>query len=495
MKRVFSVIKKESSSVIAFCILAAILICLLLLDVEKDVFSSAFHHICVATREFVGFSTIFCLLLLLFLVCSKYGKIKLGGKDAKPEYSNLSWFSCLLMSGMGIGLIFYCQEPLYHFYNNPYVGHVSGDPKQIAYSLTLYDWSFNVWGIYGLLGLIIAYFYYNKHRDLKLSSALPARTNLWIKKLIDILMALGIVAGLTTSLGMGVMQLKGGIDFVFNVDSNPYFLMLIVGLIATWSVRSGLKRGVKWLSNIAITLVFILLAVVVILAYIKLGVSDFVGYTFSGLVNFVQNYVFYNDYWNSASDSWAASWAIFYQLWYAAWAAFVAVFVAKISKGRTIKEFIFAVVVLPSAFSAIWFGIFGNVGFPIREELYSLMQENVPQSVFFLFSKLSDSWGYIALSILVLLTICLFFITSSDSSSYVVATILSDDKNVRSFNKIFWSLIQTFAAMILFYCGGLSLIQSASVVLGLVVLLIIILGGIYFIYILRKDEKQFEFRG
>lgn len=489
MKRIFSVIKKESSSVIAFCVLAIILISLLLLDVEKDAFSATFRWVCISTREFVGFSTVFCLLVLLFVVCSKYGNIKLGGKDAKPEYSNISWFSCLVMAGMGIGLIFYCQEPLYHLYSNPYVDHVSGAPEEIAYSLTLYDWAFNVWGLYGLLGLIIAYFYYNKRRDLKLSSALPARTKAWVKRTIDILMALGIIAGLTTSLGLGVAQLKSGIDYVFDVNANPYLLMLVVGLVATWSVRSGLKKGVKWLSNIAFACVFLLLTTVIILSHIKLGVSDFVGYTFSGLVNFTQNYILYNDYWNEASDNWAASWPIFYQLWFAAWAAFVAVFIAKISKGRTVREFVIAVVILPSVFTAVWFGIFGCVGLPIRDELYSLMQENVPQSVFFLFSKLASSWGYIALSILVLVTICLFFITSSDSSSYVVAAILSDDKNVRSFNKIAWSLVQTFAAMVLFYCGGLSLIQSASVVLGLVVLLIIILGSIYFIYVLRKDEK------
>lgn len=489
MKKIFSVIKKESNSVIAFCILIAILVSLLLSNIEKDIFTSTFRRICISTREFVGGATVFCLLILLFLVCSKYGRIKLGGKDAKSEYSNISWFSCLVMAGMGIGVIFYCQEPLYHLYGNPYVGRAIGTPEQIAYSLTLYDWTFNAWGLYGLLGLIIAYFHYNKQRDLKLSSALPARTKKWVKRTIDVLMSLGIVAGLTTSLGLGVTQLKSGIDYVFGVNANPYFLMLGVGLVATWSVCSGLKKGVKWLSNIAFACVFVLLTVVVILAHIRLGVSDFPDYTFSGLVNFFQNYILYNDYCNKASDDWAASWAVFYQLWFAAWAAFVAVFVAKISKGRTVREFVMAVVILPSVFTAVWFGIFGCVGLPIRDELYALMQENVPQSVFFLFSKLSASGGYITLSVLVLVTICLFFITSSDSSSFVVAAILSDDKDVRSFNKIAWSLIQTFSAMILFYCGGLSLIQSASVVLGLVVLFILILGSIYFIHVLRKDEN------
>lgn len=188
-------LKKESRSIIAFAILSAILVTLLLLDFDKNLFSEIFHDICVYTREFVGYSTVFCILVLLFLIFSRYGNIRLGGEKAKPEYSNFSWFSCLVMAGMGIGLIFYSQEPLYHLFNNPYVGNVSGTPEEIAYSLTLYDWTFNVWALYGLLSIIIGYLYYNKGRALKLSSIFPGRTQEWFKNLIDVLMALGIVGG------------------------------------------------------------------------------------------------------------------------------------------------------------------------------------------------------------------------------------------------------------------------------------------------------------
>jgi hypothetical protein len=147
-------------------------------------------------------------------------------------------------------------------------GNVSGTPEEIAYSLTLYDWTFNVWALYGLLSIIIGYLYYNKGRALKLSSIFPGRTQEWFKNLIDVLMALGIVAGLTTSLGLGVSQLKSGIDYVFMTNVNPYLLMLIVGLVATWSVNSGLKRGVKWLSNLSSILVFILLLVPILITFI-----------------------------------------------------------------------------------------------------------------------------------------------------------------------------------------------------------------------------------
>ena len=147
-----------------------------------------------------------------------------------------------------------------------------------------------------MLSIIIGYLYYNKGRALKLSSIFPGRTQEWFKNLIDVLMALGIVAGLTTSLGLGVSQLKSGIDYVFMTNVNPYLLMLIVGLVATWSVNSGLKRGVKWLSNLSSILVFILLVVISVLAYMNLNVSNTIGYTLNGIGNFIRNYIHYNDY-------------------------------------------------------------------------------------------------------------------------------------------------------------------------------------------------------
>lgn len=489
-QKLINKLQKEKSSVGAFSILTAILLFLLCSDFDKSNFSTIFHNYCVATREYVGFCTLYCILFCLFLACSKYGKIKLGGKDAVPEYSTFSWVSCLIMAGLGIGIVFYCEEPLFHFNNNPYFGYVTGTAEEVAYSLTVYNWTINAWGQYGVLGVIIAYFYYNKGRELKLSSAFPDSTKSWIKRLVDVVMALGIVAGLTTSLGLGVAQLKGGIDYVFHYDANPYILMGCIGLVAIWSVNSGLRRGVKWLSNLTTSLIMILLLIILVLAASSMALKQgFLEYTGKGLLNFVINFPVYNDFWNSSSDEWAASWSVFYQLWFAAWAAFVAVFVAKISKGRTIREFVLAVVILPTILTAVWYGIFGNIGMAIKDSLYPLMQANLPQSLFYMLHILAGDTGYIALSVMVMITICCIFITSSDSSSYVVATILSKDKEVQPWNKIIWGVIQCLSAMLLFYCGGLSLVQYASVLMGVAVLLIILIGSIYFVYTLIRNEK------
>ena len=490
LQRVFNKMKRECSSIIAFCILATIILLLLCIDFDKSVFSMMFHDICIATREYVGFSTVFCLVVLLFFVFTKYGNIRIGGKDAKPEFSTFSWISCLIMAGLGIGIVFYSQEPLFHLYGNPYVGNVSGTPEAIAYSLTLYDWTLNCWGMYGVLGVIIAYFHYNKGRELKLSAAFPIRTPQWIKKSVDIVMALGIVAGLTTSLGLGVAQLKGGIEYVFHYDMSPYLLMLVIGLVAVWSVNSGLKRGVKWLSNLTTSMILILLMIVIVLATWQFDLDQgFIEYTGKGLGNFFVNFLEYNKFWEAGTDEWAASWAVFYQLWFAAWAAFVAVFLARISKGRTIRETVIAVVILPTVLTAVWYGVFGNAGLAIKDSLYAMMQENLPQSLFYFFHELTGGNGYVALSLGVMIAICCIFVTSSDSSSYVVATLLSEDKEVQSVNKIAWGLIQCCCAMALYFCGGLSLIQSASVVLGLAVVAIILIGSVYFIYDLIRDER------
>lgn len=491
LQRIFNKMKKESSSLIAFCILAAIVVPLLFIDFDSAFFSKMFHDICIATREYVGLSTLFCLLVLLFFVFSKYGSIRIGGKDAKPEFSRFSWVSCLIMAGLGIGIVFYSQEPLFHLNNNPYFGKVSGSAEAVAYSLTLYDWTLNCWGMYGVLGVIIAYFHYNKGRELKLSAAFPEKTPQWVKKTVDIVMALGIVAGLTTSLGLGVAQLKGGIEYVFHFDMSPYLLMIVIGLVALWSVNSGLKKGVKWLSNLTTSMILILLMVVIVLATWQFNLDQgFLSYTAEGVGNFFANFLAYNNYFDAASDEWSASWAVFYQLWFAAWAAFVAVFLARISKGRTIRETVIAVVILPSVLTAVWYGVFGNAGLAIKDSLYAMMQENLPQSLFFFLHELTGGSGYVILSLCVMIAICCIFITSSDSSSFVVATLLSKDKEVRSVNKIAWGLIQCLCAMTLYYCGGLSLIQSASVVLGLAVVAIILVGGVYFIYVLVKEEKK-----
>lgn len=462
---------------------------LVLFHPETSIFQDFLSRMCVMFRGPVTIFCYLCIAVLLFLVFSKYGKIRLGGPNAKPEFSTFSWLSCLFMAGCGIGIVFYCQEPILHYYNNPYTGHVSGDPVSVAYSLTLFNWTINDWVQFALLGVIIAYFHYNRGKDLRMSSILPGSTPFWIRRTIDIVMAIGVISGLTTSLGLGVTQIGKGFNYVFDTEISPYLLMFAIAVVATWSVTSGLKKGVKWLSNISTVMVSLMMLSVVVLGVFFLDIFNFLEYILKGSGLLFYNYFEYNDFYNEASDSWAAANPIFFNLWFAAWAAFVAVFVAKISKGRTIREFILGVVGFPTFFTIIWFGVFGCVGAEYRELIYNAMSNDVPTALFIFFQNITNNGYYVILSAGALLTICLFFITSSDSGSYVVSTLLSKEKGVGPRDKIFWASIQCAVAMGLYWCGGLALVQSVSVIMGILVMILIIIGSYFFIRKIVKDKS------
>lgn len=483
-----SFIKNRISGVIAFVILFVILSVLVIIHTKGNPFSNILYSLCLYTREYIGIACVLCFLVLLFLAFSKYGKIRLGGDNAKKEYSTFSWISCLFMAGCGIGIVFYNQESVFHYHNNPYFEKLGGDPSYVAYSLTLFDWTINAWSLFGMLGLIIAYFHFNKKRTLKISSILPEQTNICIKRTIDIIMALGVIAGLTTSLGLGIVQLKSGLNYVFDYDVNTYLLIFIIGMIASWSVTSGLQKGVKWLSNINTYLVCALLIILVLITHNSISIGDYLKYIGGGVGTFIKNSIDYNNVFDTNADEWAANWAVFYQYWFAAWSAFVAVFIAKISKGRTVREFIIGVVLFPTVFTILWFGIFGRIGIDYQDMLYKEINNDITKSLFIFLSSFTTQQLYFFLSIIILIILCLFFITSADSGAYVVASLLSENPEVSSREKIFWSTLQCLTAMILFYCGGLALIQSASVIMGILVVSIILIGIIFFIKEIRREN-------
>lgn len=482
-------LKRKSSGIIALALLVATLLGLILFKPETSVFQNLLSRMCVFFR---GPVTIFCyisIVVLLFLTFSKYGKIRLGGPNAKPEYSTFSWLSCLFMAGCGIGIVFYCQEPILHYFNNPYAGNVPGDPVSVAYSLTLFNWTINDWVQYALLGVIIAYFHYNRGKDLRMSSVLPGSTPLWVRRMVDIIMALGVISGLTTSLGLGVTQIGKGFMYVFKTSINPYLLMFIIAVVAAWSVTSGLKKGVKWMSNISTVFVIILMISIVLIGVFMLDIYNFVEYIANGTGLLFRNYFRYNDFYNESTEAWAAANPIFFNLWFAAWAAFVAVFVAKISKGRTIREFIIGVVAFPAVFTILWFGFFGCVGAEYRDLIYQTMSNDVPTALFIFFQHITNGEYYVVLSSVALVTICLFFITSSDSGSYVISTLLSKEKKVGTRDKMFWATIQCLVAMALYWCGGLALVQSVSVIMGILVMVLILIGLIFFLKSLFKNSS------
>lgn len=475
-----SITNLKNNSVWAFAIIVTIVVLLVLLHPSDEAFRDALAAMCVNFRAPVTIFCYLCLAILLFLVFSKYGSIRLGGNHAKKEYSTFSWLACLFMAGCGIGIVFYCQEPILHYFNNPYNGNVEGSKIGVAYSLTLFNWTINCWSQYGLLGVTIAYFFFNYNKKLKLSSILPDKSPLWIKNSVDIILALGVMAGLTTSMGLGVAQICNGLNYVFGLDVNPYALMGVITLVSTWSLLSGLQKGVKILSNISFILVAILLLSIIAIGIFALDIYNFLVYIGEGSWLLFRNFINYNDFYNSETTQWAASYPIFFELWFAAWAAFVAVYVARISKGRTIREFILGVVGIPTFFTVIWFGIFGTIGYEFRDLIHQTMESDISTAVFIFFHQISPSF-YHALSIIVFMIICLFFITSADSGSYVIASLLSNSVEPQTKDKMLWGATLGVVAICLFACGGLALVQSVSVIMGIIVMALICVGSVIFL--------------
>lgn len=473
--------ERKTSGIVAMVIIVLALLLLLAVRPETTAFQQMFATMCVGFRAAVTIFCYLCLVILAFLVCSRYGNIRLGGERAKPEYSVFSWLSCLFMAGCGIGIVYYCQDPVLNLHYNPYDGNVFGDQTGVAYSLSLFAWTINDWSQFALLGVILAYFHYNCGKDLRMSSILPAKTPMCIRRAIDITMALGVIAGLTTSLGLGALQLSKGFGYVFETVISPYTLMFFMAVVALWSVVSGLHKGIKWLSNITSVLVGVLLVAVLCIGAFGHQVYDFVTYIANGTGLLFLNFFSYSDFYNPETSAWSAQKVVFNNLWFAAWAAFVAVFVAKISKGRTIRQFIIGVVAVPTLFTIIWFGIFGRMGVEYSGLIYQSMSNDVSTALFVFFQNITKTGYYVLLSALTLVVICLFFITSSDSGSYVVATLLSRERHVSKGDKLFWATIQCFVAMALYWCGDLALVQSASVIMGIVVMCLISIGAYFFI--------------
>ena len=476
-----SVWERKSSGILAMGFVVAVLLTLALVNPSEVTIRHVFESTCVGFRTPVILFCYLTLSVLIFLCCSRYGNIRLGGEQAKPEYSNFSWLSCLFMAGCGIGIVYYSQEPVMLLHANPYDGRVWGDATGVAYSLSLYNWTINNWSQFALLGVVMAYFHYNCGKDLRLSSVLPGKTPLWVRRMMDIALALGVIAGLTTSLGFGSIQLSKGFEHVFESDISIYVLMFFMGVIALVYVIAGLQKGMKWLSQITTTLVAVMLLSVVGIGVFRHQIYGFLSYIGKGTGLLLANYTRYNDFYNATSSEWAADKFVFNNLWFSAWAVFVAVFMAKISKGRTIRQFIFGAVGFPILFTIIWFGIFGCVGREFSDVLSEGMSGDLPLGLFQFFQTVTTNGYYVLLSALVMLIIILFFITSSDTGAYVMANLLSCEKFVSSGDKIFWATVQCLVAMALFALGGLVLIETAVVIMGIVAMAMMCVGTYCFL--------------
>lgn len=478
--------------------ISIVLFAIINLDKFKMITNELFS---VCTTYFGWLYLIAMLLFVIVSVCvafSRYGNIKLGKKEDKPEYSNKSWFAMLFCAGMGVGLVFWgVSEPISH-YINP-LGCEGGtiDASKFAFRTVFMHWGIHPWACYAIVGLTVAYFKFKREKSGLISSTISnVITNRIVLKIVDFLAVFATIAGIVTSLGLGVLQVNSGLNYLMNVPNNvsiQIVIIVLVTIIFIISAVSGINKGVKLLSNVNLILA-IFLTVFCFLIGPKLDILNNLTSGLGGyLSNIIQDSLAIETY---GDNSWLSSWRIFYWAWWVAWAPFVGIFIARISKGRTIREFILGVVLAPTLASIIWFSVWGTLGISFGQD-GRLTTENLtniaasPETG--LFVVLSEYPLGVIISGLTLALIVTFFVTSADSGTYVLAMLTSEGNiNPAKKQKIVWGIIQAILAILLLVCGGLKPLQTISIVAALPFLCVMIVQIIALFKDLREEKEKNE---
>ncbi|MEN8215161.1 MAG: BCCT family transporter [Pseudomonadota bacterium] len=493
----------------------------------------------------------FFIFFVIWLLLSRYGNVRLGDDDEQPEFSYFSWFAMLFSAGMGIGLVFWSiAEPIYHFQDNPFITEgLTPEAAQVAMRLTFLHWGLHPWAIYVVVGLSLAYFTYRKKLPLTFRSALypVIGDKIYgpIGHAVDVIAVFGTLFGLATSLGLGIQQLDTGLAHFFEYDSyatveaaakeayvaeqcavltvektscveaatqeyqSPFpmsliLLIAVITAIATLSEVSGLQRGVKFFSGINLWLSIVLL--------VFLFLFGPTSYLLNSLLQGIGDYlatVIPLSFWTDAykNTGWQDSWTTFYWGWWIAWAPFVGIFVARISRGRTIREFILGVLLVPTALSFVWLTCFGGTALYLElfhtvvneagESVSAIGQAGIVEAVkndvtlalYTTFEKMEVGiLGTIAAGVATLLIVT-YFITSSDSASLVVCTILSmGDEEPLTRHRVFWGVSEGVIAGVLLLLGGLQALQTASIIVALPVSFIILVMIYGLVKALRQEK-------
>ncbi|SHE96040.1 BCCT family transporter [Alkalibacter saccharofermentans] len=455
-------------------------------DVAERTFATIMSGITKNAGWFFILAANLFIIAALYFAFGKYGNIRIGGNDAQPEFSKFGWYAMLLSAGMGIGLLFWSVgEPISHLGSpSPMFGSIDpGAPRaaQAAMATTFFHWGIHPWAIYSIVGLGLAFFAYNRGLPLTIRSVFyPLIGNkiygFW-GNVIDVLSVLATLTGLATSLGLGVSQVNAGLNFLFGINiSTGIQVGLIIGItgLATASVVMGLDGGVKRLSEINMVLAGVFMLFILIAGptvYILSGFTQNIGYYMS---NFVEMSLWTETF---RDTNWQGAWTIFYWAWWISWSPFVGMFIARISKGRTVREFILGVLLVPSLLSFFWMSVFGGTAIYLQTngigDIASAVSSDVSIALFAMLEYLP--WTQL-LSVVGIILVTVFFVTSSDSGSLVVDHLTSGGKLDSPVpQRVFWAVMEGVVAAALLIGGGLTALQTASVLTGLPFAIILLL--------------------
>ena len=450
------------------------------------------YLLCVA-----GF-VVFCFAMAF----SRYGNIKLGKDDEEPEFSLMTWFSMLFAAGMGIGLVFWgVAEPIYHFAGPPFAEPKTPQAAADAMRTVFFHWGLHPWACYAVVAMLLAYSHFRKGNPALLSYILEPligikRVQGIIGKSIDTLAVVVTLFGVATSLGLGAMQVSTGLNKLYGIPNTTtvsIIIIVVVTVLYIISAVTGVSKGIKILSSINMVLAFGLM-----LLMLFIGPTIYILQTLlESLGNYFQNIVWLSFFMDTTGEvekhagyDWVGAWTVFYWAWWLTWAPFVGAFIARISKGRTIRQFVFGALLAPTLLCAIWFSILG--GSAISLELANgavgiadATFKDVTMAIFVLFDQYSMGG---MLSLLSMIIVSIFFVTSADSATYVVGMMSSGGSlNPKNGLKIFWGLLCSTIAAMLLVAGGLKAIQTVSFVVSFPFMILMVLMIIAFLRSIREE--------
>lgn len=435
----------------------------------------------------------------IWLMFSRVGDIVLGAPDEDPEFSLPSWFSMLFAAGMGIGLVFWgVAEPLNHFAAPPPgTGEATADRARAAMDTTFLHWGLHAWAIYVVVGLSVAYAVHRKNRPISIRWALEPifgdRVKGWIGDVVDVLAIVGTIFGVATSLGLGVSQVGAGLGHLGVADVDPesgsvsttllVVLIIVITACATLSVVTGVEKGIRFLSNANMSLAALMLLFVLLAGPTFFLLSDFVQQIGSYLQNFLslsfRTFAFNGD----EGEAFLSGWTTFYWGWWISWSPFVGVFIARISRGRTVREFVTGVLLVPTLVGLLWFSVFGGSG--IYREMFGegglIDGEGAVSTDLALFQMLDGLPASEIMSVVAIVLVIVFFVTSSDSGSFVVDMIASGgDPNPPIWSRVMWASLEGGIAAALIIVGGasgsgLSALQTMSILVSVPFVFVILL--------------------
>ena len=458
---------------------------------------------------FIGAANIFVILCLV-LIFTPLGKVRLGGTEADPDFSYIGWFSMLFAAGMGIGLMFYgVSEPIAHFSSafagveagadgvrtdwSPLAG-AAGDAEaaaRLGMAATIYHWALHPWAIYAVLALGLALFSFNKGLPLTIRSIfyplLGERVWGWPGHVIDILAVLATLFGLATSLGLGASQAAAGLNYLFDFPTGVTMeVLLVVGItiIALVSVFAGLEAGVKRLSEINMTLAALLMLFVIIVGPTLAIVTGF----FQNLASYLQHLPALANPVGRADTNYSQGWTAFYWAWWISWSPFVGMFIARVSRGRTVREFLLAVLLIPSLACVLWMTVFGTTAIQQFIGGYEdIANAALPLQLFTMLDVLP--WAQVT-SFIGIVLVVVFFVTSSDSGSLVIDTIAAGGKvNAPTPQRIFWCTFEGLVAIALILGGGLIALQAMAVSAGLPFTIVLLMSCVALVKGLSSEPR------